>query len=155
LISYFHAFSICKLLDKRQEVLEKLIKDLCDENVVYFIKVVSTLNDDFLYSYSYWLIRHVFLNLQKETSINFNGHLFNNIVKLREGNFSFDDRHIIYSHDIKKFTINANVSFLQKYYMDYQSEHLKKLIVFPSLFRHPITTSIWVKSSEPNQKIIL
>lgn len=131
-------------MDKRREVLERLIKDLSDENVVYFIKVVSTLNDDFLSSYSYWLIRHVFLNLQKETNINFNGYHFNNIVKIREGTFTFDDRHILYINDAKKFSLSSNISFLQKYYMDFQTEHLKKLYVYRLIkYRCRTTTLIW------------
>lgn len=124
-----------ELLDKRKEVLDKLIKDLVDENIVYFIKVISTLNDDFLNSYSFWLIRHVFLNLQKEANINFNGFNFRNIVKIKEGDFSFDDKHITYFNQYKNLSISANLVFLQKYYSDFQSEYLKKIYVFIFIYK--------------------
>ena len=57
LISYFYAFSICKINDKRREVLEKLLLDLDEENIIYFLKVCSNLNDEFLTSYSLWLVK--------------------------------------------------------------------------------------------------
>jgi hypothetical protein len=118
LISYFYAFSLCQLTHKRKEVLEKLLHDLIDDNIVYFLKVVSTIEDDFLQAYSFWLIRYLINKNEKLDMIKFNGYNFSNIVKISNGvTFNFDDNRIIFNNYKKgNFNVSANLNFLRKYY---------------------------------------
>ena len=121
LISYFYAFSLCHLQDKKKEVLERLLLDLTDENLIYFIKVVSTLEDDFLHSYSFWLLRYLINKNDKFDLIKFNGYDYSSIVKTNSGvNFSFNDYSVICKKlNYNNYTENlfsANLNFLKNYY---------------------------------------
>ena len=121
LISYFYAFSLCQLQDKRREVLEKLLQDLTDDNIVYFLKVVSALDDDFLYSYSFWLLRYLINNNEGLNQISFNGYNYSNIVKLSYGvNYQFDDNSISFRK--LNASVSANLNFLKKYFDKYKTD---------------------------------
>ncbi len=124
LISYFYAFSACRMIDKRNEVLEKLLQDLTDENIIYFLKVVSTLDDDYLNSYSFWLIRHLINKNEKLPSLEYYNFKFDNIAKLNTGTFTFDANRIIYNSN--KFTnLGVNINFLKKHLSNYIEEREK------------------------------
>jgi hypothetical protein len=118
LISYFYAFSLCQLSDKRKEVLERLLQDLTDDNIVYFLKVVSTIDDEFLQSYSFWLLRYLINKSEKLGQISFNGYNYANIVKISNGSaFTFDDNRIIFNNFKKSIlNVSANLNFLKNYY---------------------------------------
>lgn len=123
LISYFYAFSLCKLFDKRKEVLERLLLDLSDDNIIYFLKVVSNIEDDFLSSYSFWLLRYLINNIQKGDKIKFNGYDFETIIKISPGvYFTFDPNRIIINSNKLSWNLTANLLFLRKYYESHRSE---------------------------------
>lgn len=127
LISYFYAFTICKLNEKRREVLEKLLLDLSEENIVYFLKVCSNLDDDFLNSYSLWLIKYLFNKQENLPEIFFNGYNYSSIVKFEQGGiFRFNDKSIIYqNHNFDRRRDNllaANLKFLEKVYKNFFNE---------------------------------
>jgi hypothetical protein len=113
IISYFYAFTVCKLFEKRSEVLERLLQDLSDENIIYFIKVVANLEDEFLNAYTFWLIRYIINKNEKLDIINYNSFKYDNIVNINNGYFTFDDAGIIYHS--QKAVLSANVNFLKKY----------------------------------------
>jgi hypothetical protein len=128
LISYFYAFTLCQLQDKRKEVLERLLHDLTDDNIVYFLKVVSTIEDDFLQSYSFWLIRYLINKNEKLDVIKFNGYNFSSIVKISNGvTFNFDDNRIIFNNYRKGiFNVSANLNFLRKYFDNIYKPDIEK-----------------------------
>lgn len=112
LISYFYSFTVCKMFDKRQEVLDKLLLDLADENIIYFIKAVSTLSDSFLHEYCFWLVRHL-INVKSGLSpITFQNFDFANIVRLNKGALSFDANKIYYQESNNNLSVD--LSFLNK-----------------------------------------
>jgi len=126
LISYFYAFSLCKLPEKRKEVLQHLLVDLSDENIVHFLKVVSTLNDEFLDSYSFWLVRYLVNKLFKLENIIFSGYNFSNVVKFNSRvDYAFDSQRIILTSDDN--IISANLDFLNKFYLEKFRPQLDKL----------------------------
>jgi hypothetical protein len=113
IISYFYAFTVCQLMDKRAEVLERLLQDLTDENIIHFIKVVSNLEDEFLNAYTFWLIRYIINRNEKLQNINYNSFKYENIININNGYFSFDEAGILYhSH---RAILSANINFLKKY----------------------------------------
>jgi hypothetical protein len=124
LISYFYAFSLCKLADKRREVLERLLLDLSDDNIIYFLKVVANLDDNFLSSYSFWLLRYIINKNEKGDKINFNGYDFETIVKLSPGMYcTFESNRVLiksYKNSIK--SLSANLNFLKNYYESFKKE---------------------------------
>lgn len=125
LISYFYAFSICHVEDKRKEVLDRLLLDLNEENIIYFVKAVSTLNDEFLNSYCFWLLRHLANKNEKLDEINFNGYNYGTIVKLSNGHISFDkNNRIIYVDN--KLSLSANLNFLKGYFSKLYTEEFEK-----------------------------
>lgn len=128
LISYFYAFSLCQLHEKRKEVLERLLHDLTDDNIVYFLKVVSTIEDEFLQSYSFWLIRFLINKHEKLDTIKFNGYNFSSIVKISNGvSFNFDDNRIIFNNYRKGvFNVSANLNFLRKYFDNIYKPDIEK-----------------------------
>jgi hypothetical protein len=113
IISYFHAFTVCQLLDKRSEVLDRLLQDLSDENIIYFIKVVSNLDDNFLNAYTYWLLRYIINTNEKLPTISYNSFKYDNIININNGYFTFDEAGVIY-HSTRTI-LSANVNFLKKY----------------------------------------
>lgn len=136
LISYFYAFTICKITEKRREVLEKLLLDLSEENIIYFLKVCANLDDEFLNSYSLWLVRFLLNKQENLPEIFFNGYNYNSIVKLEQGGFfKFDEKSIIYnsaqsennfnSNRRKNVLLAANLKFLEKAYQNYHLETSK------------------------------
>ena len=127
IISYFYAFSVCKLFEKRNEVLEKLLHDLTDENIIYFLKVVSTLDDDFLNSYSFWMIRYLINKNEKLSTIEYSNYKYENIIKVNSGFFSFDDNRIIYNNN-KFSNLSININFVKKYFQSIIEENKKYYI---------------------------
>jgi len=132
IISYFYAFSICKIIEKRREVLEKLLLDLSEENIIYFLKVCANLDDEFLNSYSLWLVRFLFNKKENLPEIFFNGYNYSSIVKLEQGGFfKFDEKSIIYypchneNNKTKSPLLVANLKFLEKTYKSYYMETSK------------------------------
>jgi hypothetical protein len=123
MISYFYAFTICKFYDKRKEVLDKLLQQLHDDNIIHFIKVVSTLTDDeFLISYCFWLIRYIINKNEKYDDIIYNGFVYENIVKINEGHFNFDEARIFYTNSYKDMNLTANLNFLKSYNEKYMND---------------------------------
>jgi hypothetical protein len=100
-------------MDKRSEVLDRLLQDLSDENIVYFIKVVSNLDDNFLNAYTYWLIRYIMNTNEKLPSITYNSFKYENIINTNNGYFTFDEAGIIYH--ATRSVLSANTNFLKKY----------------------------------------
>jgi hypothetical protein len=134
LISYFHAFSLCQLNEKRKEVLDRLLQDLVDENIIYFLKVVNTIDDNFLHSYSFWLIRYLINRSEKLPEITFNGFNYANIVRISKGSiFTFDETNIIYKSRIYS-NLSTNLSFLRKYFENEYKAELEKYFIVNNYF---------------------
>jgi hypothetical protein len=113
--------------DKRREVLEKLLLDLSEENLIYFLKVCSNLNDDFLTSYSLWLVKFLINKQENLPEIFFNGYNYNNIVKFESNNcvFHFDEKSIFLNSELLErgnYLLSANIKFLEKAYFNYKKE---------------------------------
>lgn len=127
LISYFHAFSICKMHDKRKEVLDRLLLELTDDNILYFVKVVSNSNDEFLNSYCFWLLRHLANKNEKLDEIIYNGYNFDSIVKLNQGQISFDKNNkVIYTNKKLNLNLSANLNFLKGYFTKFYETECEK-----------------------------
>ena len=126
IISYFYAFSVCKIEEKKKEVLDRLLLDLNEENIIYFIKVISYLNDEFLNSYCFWLIRHLVNKNEKLDEICFDRYKFKTIVKLANGLITFDKKtkNIVYSD--KNFSLSANLKFLMGFYNNFRKTECEK-----------------------------
>lgn len=104
--------------------------DLSEENIIYFIKVCSNLDDDFLNNYSFWLIKYLVNQKEDLPEIYFNGYNYSNIVKLEQGGFfRFDDKSIIYQPiNFEKKQNNllvANIKFLEKTFKAYFNDNQK------------------------------
>ncbi len=107
--------------------MEKLLLDLSEENIIYFIKVCANLDDDFLNSYSLWLIKFLFNKQENLPEIYFNGYNYSSIVKFEQGgNFKFDDKSIIYQNsNLEKkrdYLLAANLKYLEKNYKNHLNE---------------------------------
>jgi hypothetical protein len=133
IISYFYAFSICKLDEKRKEVLDKLLLDLSDENIIYFIKVVSSLNDEFLNTYTFWLLRHLTNIREGLPEISFNGYDYNGIVKISKGVEIYAEKEKIILKN-KNLHLSANISFLKNFFRSIQPVEYDKYYKFNNYF---------------------
>jgi len=107
--------------------LEKLLLDLSEENIIYFLKVCSNLDDEFLNSYSLWLIKYLLNKQENLPEILFNGYNYSSIVKFEQGGlFKFDEKSIIYippSNEKRNSDIlTTNIKFLQKAFKNYYLE---------------------------------
>ena len=136
IISYFYAFTICKLNQKRNEVLEKLLKDLIDDNIIYFIKVISSLEDQFLFSYSYWLCTHILLKITGQNEeLKFKDYKYDEVVKIsKEGKFYFDEQHLCFQDNKKNIVLKTNICFLKNYYTKHISESFNKYYAVNNYF---------------------
>lgn len=120
MISLFYAFSICKLEKKKNEVLDKIMFDLSDENIILFLQVIPSLKNESLNQYAYSLIKHLHsVNYGLGLEIKHMNQPFKDIIHINNnGKIVFDANRIYYSNKKKNIlpnTLYANLMFLQKY----------------------------------------
>ncbi len=97
------------------------------------MKVCSNLNDDFLNSYSLWLIKFIINKQENLPEIFFQGYNYKNIVKFEIKNclFYFDKKSIFLTAACLNkgdYILSANIKFLEKTYFNYKEEINKYFI---------------------------
>ncbi len=117
-------------------MLERLLKYLIDENIIYFIRVISGLEDQFLFSYSYWLTIHILLKANSlNGEIKINDYNFDVVVKVSKGGYFFyEDSNICYRHNSKNLILKTNITFLKSYYIKFIEEKLNNYFTVTNFF---------------------
>lgn len=130
LISYLFAFNICKIDNKKKEVYDKLLFKITEENFGSVIQSISTLKEESLYGYAFYLIRHIINIYYGLSPITFNDNVkynFDEIVHfdLKNTKLTFNENKIIISNVARKINTTAFLSFLKNYYENLREKKKK------------------------------
>ena len=110
MISYLFAFTICEMNDKKNDLLNKLLYELGESGITYFIQIISTLNETKLKNYVYYLIKHIINKMNGFSGIKYETYDYDNIVQFSISSylninlnpfsnppFTFEDNKIVYN----------------------------------------------------------
>ena len=124
MISYLFAFTICEMKEKKNEVLNKLLYELGENGITFFIQVISTLNEEKLRMYVYYLVKHIINKMNGYKGIKYDSYNFDDIVQftmisylnmnlnpLANPPFTFEDNKIVYNSG--NGLTKANLKFIQ------------------------------------------
>ena len=124
MISYLFAFTICEMNDKKNDLLNKLLYELGESGITYFIQIISTLNETKLKNYVYYLIKHIINKMNGFSGIKYETYDYDNIVQFSISSylninlnpfsnppFTFEDNKIVYNTG--NGLTKANLNFIQ------------------------------------------